>query len=85
MIIKTDEELQSMLEIGRICGNTLKQMSEALEPGMVLPGSTKRVWWRCSDGHEWKAVVYSRTGAQKCGCPVCAGKRPRIYLEDKIK
>lgn len=50
-----------------------------LEPGMVLPGSTKRVWWRCTDGHEWKAVIYSRTGAQKCGCPVCAGKTPRIY------
>ena len=56
-----------------------------LEPSMVLPGSTKRVWWRCIDGHEWKAVIYSRTGAQKCGCPVCAVKRPRIYLEDKIK
>lgn len=50
-----------------------------LDPSMVLPGSTKRVWWRCSDGHEWKAVVYSRTGSQKCGCPVCAGKPPRIY------
>lgn len=50
-----------------------------LEPSMVLPGSTKRVWWRCIDGHEWKAVIYSRTGAQKCGCPVCAGKQPRIY------
>lgn len=48
-----------------------------LEPSMVLPGSSKRVWWRCSDGHEWKAVIYSRTGAQKCGCPVCAGKTPR--------
>lgn len=50
-----------------------------LEPNMVLPGSTKRVWWQCSDGHEWKAVIYSRTGAQKCGCPVCAGKTPRVY------
>lgn len=57
--------------------------NELLDPSMVLPGSTKRVWWRCSDGHEWKAVIYSRTGAQKCGCPVCAGKTPRIYKEYK--
>jgi len=35
MIIKTDEELQSMIEIGRICAITLKKMSEALEPGMT--------------------------------------------------
>lgn len=50
-----------------------------LEPSMVLSGSRKRIWWRCIDGHEWKAVIYSRTGAQKCGCPVCAGKTPRVY------
>lgn len=50
-----------------------------LEPTMVMPGSTRRVWWKCSDGHEWKAIIYSRTGSQKCGCPVCAGKAPRIY------
>lgn len=49
-------------------------LNEPLEPSMVLPGSRNRVWWRCTDGHEWKAIVYSRTGAQKCGCPVCAGK-----------
>lgn len=49
-------------------------LNESLEPTMVMPGSRKRVWWRCTDGHEWKAVIYSRTGAQKCGCPVCAGK-----------
>lgn len=53
--------------------------NEPLEPTMVMPGSSKRVWWKCTDGHEWKAVVYSRTGSQKCGCPVCAGKPPRIY------
>lgn len=50
-----------------------------LEPTMVMPGSTRRVWRRCSDGHEWKAVIYSRTGAQKCGCPECAGRSPRVY------
>lgn len=25
----------------------------------------------------WKAVIYARTGAQQCGCPVCAGKTKR--------
>lgn len=48
-----------------------------LEPDMVLPGSSKRVWWRCADGHEWRAVIYSRTGAQKCGCPYCGGRSVR--------
>ena len=49
-------------------------LNAPLEPTMVMPGSTKRVWWRCIEGHEWQAVVYSRTGTQKCGCPYCGGR-----------
>ena len=49
----------------------------ALTPSMVTPGSHRKVWWQCSEGHVWKAVVHSRAGPQKCGCPVCAGVSPR--------
>ena len=45
-----------------------------LTPQMVTAGSRKKVWWECADGHVWKAVIYSRAGSRKCGCPVCAGK-----------
>ena len=45
-----------------------------LTPQMVTAGSKKKVWWQCADGHVWKAVIYSRTGIRKAGCPVCAGK-----------
>ena len=45
-----------------------------LTPEMVTGGSAKRVWWRCDEDHVWKAVIYSRTGAQKAGCPICAGR-----------
>lgn len=48
-------------------------LNESLTPQMVTPGSHKKVWWQCQDGHVWKAVVYSRTGSKKHGCPVCAG------------
>ena len=48
-----------------------------LTPQMVTAGSHKKVWWRCSENHVWKAVVYARTGAKHCGCPVCAGKVSR--------
>ena len=49
-------------------------LNGGLTPEMVTPGSHKRIWWKCSEGHVWKAVVYSRTGKDKCGCPVCAGR-----------
>ena len=57
--------------------------NEPLEPAMVMSGSAKRVWWQCTDGHEWKAVIYSRTGAQKCGCPVCAGNTRRQRIKKR--
>ena len=49
-------------------------LNGSLTPGMVTPGSHRKVWWECDQGHVWKAAVYSRTGPKKCGCPVCAGK-----------
>ncbi len=45
-----------------------------LTPEMVTPGSHRRVWWQCPLGYTWKAFVYSRTGAQRCGCAGTAGK-----------
>ena len=37
-------------------------------------GSHKKVWWQCPAGHSYDSVVKSRTGKQRCGCPICAGR-----------
>lgn len=42
-------------------------------PENVTLGSNKKVWWQCSDGHVWRAAIYSRTRKKGAGCPVCAG------------
>ena len=52
-------------------------LNGGLTPEMVTTGSNRKVWWRCPLGHVWKAVIYSRAGTQKCGCPVCAGNGRR--------
>ena len=49
-------------------------LNGGLTADMVTARSHRKVWWQCPDGHIWKAVVYSRAGPQKSGCPVCAGK-----------
>ena len=49
-------------------------LNGALTPQQVTTGSHRRVWWQCEAGHVWRAVVYSRTGGQNAGCPVCAGR-----------
>lgn len=45
-----------------------------LTPENITYGSKRRVWWKCDRGHEWQAMVYTRTGAES-GCPYCAGKK----------
>jgi Probable Zinc-ribbon domain len=44
-----------------------------LAPTQVVPGSSKKVWWRCrSDrAHSWQASVANRTRLGR-GCPYCA-------------
>lgn len=39
-----------------------------------VPGSPKRVDWKCELGHIWKASIVSRTG-RETGCPFCSGTR----------
>lgn len=50
-----------------------------LTPDKVMVGARKKVWWTCSEGHEWQAMVYARSGAQKTGCPYCANKGKRYH------
>ncbi|MBQ7242794.1 MAG: zinc-ribbon domain-containing protein [Bacilli bacterium] len=44
--------------------------NKPLSPGSVTYGSHKKVWWRCENGHEWEAVIKSRTHDH--GCPYCS-------------
>jgi hypothetical protein len=44
-----------------------------LLPSQVFPGSNKKVWWKCTEGHEWQAVIYSRNNGN--GCPICANEK----------
>lgn len=40
-----------------------------LSPTQITAGTSKKVWWMCSEGHEWEAAVSSRCGG--IGCPCC--------------
>ena len=46
----------------------------SLTPQQLTSGSSRKVRWLCDKGHAWRAVVNSRTGKQRCGCPICAGR-----------
>lgn len=44
-----------------------------LLPSQFTSSSNKKVWWMCSNGHEWEATINSRNGG--CGCPFCSGRQ----------
>lgn len=50
-----------------------------LTPKDVLPGSERKVWWKCHNcGHVWHSKIYSRTQGGKC--PNCHGL-PQLPLK----
>ncbi len=42
-----------------------------LLPAMVTPFANRKVWWKCSKGHEWYTLISTRSGGSKC--PYCSG------------
>lgn len=48
--------------------------NDSLKPSDVVSGSNRKVWWLCSEcGHEWQAVIASRSSG--IGCPICSIKK----------
>lgn len=48
------------------------EKNSGLTPNDLTLGSSKKVWWKCSNGHEWQAVI--KTRANGYGCPFCSGR-----------
>ena len=42
-----------------------------LYPNMVTAFKNKKVWWKCSLGHEWYTLISTRAGGSQC--PYCSG------------
>ena len=59
------------------------EKNEPLLPTQVSPGSSKRVWWKCKKGHEWKAPIYNRAELNS-GCPKCNESRRVSFPEKAI-
>ena len=43
--------------------------NDNLKPNELTPGSKRKIWWQCKNGHEWQTAVYNRSRGS--GCPQC--------------
>ena len=48
-----------------------------LPPKEFSQGSSRKVWWKCKDGHSWQTAIFNRT-KKKTGCPYCSN----YYVSD---
>ena len=56
--------------------------------GIATPQTTsamskEKIWWKCSSGHRWQAVVASRS-AKGNGCPHCSGHKAISGVNDLL-
>ena len=45
-----------------------------IDPFLVIPGDSMKVWWTCSHGHKFDMVIANRVG-QRQNCPYCSNHR----------
>ncbi|MCH5156568.1 MAG: hypothetical protein J1G02_01675 [Clostridiales bacterium] len=50
-----------------------------LTPDKVTYGANKKVWWVCSQGHEYQATINHRSGGTNC--PICNSGRQTSFAE----
>ena len=53
-----------------------------LLPTQVTCSSGKKVWWKCSKGHKWQAIISNRK--KGVGCPKCSSDKQTSFAEQAI-
>ncbi len=48
------------------------ERNDPLKPNMVTVFANRKVWWKCSKGHEWNTLISTRSGGSEC--PYCSGQ-----------
>lgn len=55
--------------------------NQPIDPSSVSGGAHKIYWWKCYEGHEWRASPSQRSNKDS-GCPMCAGQRVVLGVSD---
>lgn len=56
------------------------EKNNGINPKNLVIGSNKKVWWICKHGHEWEAIISSRSRGSKC--PYCVGQKAITGVND---
>ena len=81
MTIKYEESLENLLP--NIAKEWHPTKNGKLTPDLFPPGSTKKVWWKCSKcGNEWYGSIANRNNGH--GCNVCATEKRKVTKKETL-
>ena len=70
-------KIKGFNDLETLCPDLVKEWdfekNTGVLPSQFAKGSEKKVWWKCKQGHSWKATINSRVRGN--GCPFCANKK----------
>ena len=61
-------------DISKLASEYCFKKNKDIDFEKITHGSDKKVWWKCSKGHEWEASVSSRSIGGN-GCPYCSNRK----------
>ena len=70
-------------DLATICPHLADEWSDKNEdykPTDFTAGSSKKVWWKCKEGHEWEAVIKNRVNGSTC--PYCSHRKVLAGVND---
>jgi hypothetical protein len=81
----SNKVLEGLNDLGTVFPEVAKEwhptLNGGLKPNEVISGSKDKVWWLGECGHEWEAVVDSRTRGNR-GCGYCSGNSVLVGFND---
>ena len=72
-------------DLATICPHLADEWSDKNEdykPTDFTAGSSKKVWWKCKEGHEWEAVIKNRVNGSTC--PYCSHRKVLAGVNDLV-
>ena len=70
-VLKGNNDLQTVNPI--LAKEWNYEKNDNLKPEDFKPNSGKKVWWKCSEGHEWQATIDHRNNGSRC--PICVKEK----------
>lgn len=55
-----------------------------IKPNQIMPGTRKKVWWKCPFGHSYSSYFYNKIGINHSDCPICDKENHTSFPEQAI-